>query len=188
MELRVHGSIFFLLKKFVVHHYSDEMWNQLVKEAHPSCTEFEMTKNYPLSDIESIVSCASEHSGYSVNQLKEMFGEWLVPDLFKIYSSYLNPDWKTLDVLEHTEVVMHGAVRKLNSTANPPILNVLRVSDTLTMIDYHSKRKMGSLAVGIIRGIANYYNEAHLFRIFSTTDPDAERVQIKVETVTNAAV
>jgi hypothetical protein len=45
----------------------------------------------------------------------------------------------------------------LNSTANPPILNVTKISNNLLMIDYFSKRKMGDLAVGIIKGIAKFY-------------------------------
>ena len=76
---------------------------------------------------------------------------------------------------------MHGAVRRLNSTANPPILNVSQVNDKLLIVDYHSRRKMASLAIGIIRGIAEYYGESQSVKIISMTDPDDERVQIRLE-------
>ncbi len=49
------------------------------------------------------------------------------------------------------------------------------------MIDYFSKRKMGALAVGIIKGIATYYNEQDKIEIKSMSDPEDERVQIRVE-------
>lgn len=176
----IHGSLFFLLRKFIIHHYSEDMWRQLNMEAHTS-DEFETTKSYPLSDILSLISKASQHMGISVTEIEERFGEYLVPDLFKLYSNYLNPAWKTFDVLLHTERVMHGAVRNLNSTAHPPILNVSQVNEHLLIIDYHSKRKMASLAVGIIKGIANYYNERDKVHVKPTTEPDAERVQIRVE-------
>ncbi len=114
---------------------------------------------------------------------QEQFGEYLVPDLFKLYADFLRPEWKTFDVLLYTETIMHGAVRKLNSAASPPVLNVTKVNNKLLIIDYYSKRRMGALAIGIIKGIAKYFNESDLVFITSTTDPDAERVQIRVEFV-----
>ena len=62
-------------------------------------------------------------------------------------------------MVEHTERVKHGALRKLNSTANPPILNVTRVNSHKLIVYYFSKRRMGSLAVGIIKDIAKFYKE-----------------------------
>lgn len=177
---QIHGSMFFLLKKFVIHNYSEDMWHQLNIEAHTK-GEFETTKSYPMSEILGIIGSASQHMGISVTELEEKFGEYLVPDLFKLYGNYLNPGWKTFDVLLNTERVMHGAVRNLNSTAHPPILNVSLVNENLLIIDYHSKRKLGSLAVGIIKGIAGYYQEKELIAVKPTTESDAERVQIRVE-------
>lgn len=42
---------------------------------------------------------------------------------------------------------------------------------------------MGSLAIGIIKGIAKYYHEETNIVIESTTVPDDERVQIQVSYV-----
>ncbi len=180
---RVHGSIFFLLKKYVKYSYSEEMWLQLNREANIDESKYEITKNYPISDILAIIARASVHTGYTGNELQEMFGQYLVPDLFKLYGSYLSPAWKTFDVLENTERVMHGAVRKLNSTATPPILNVMKVNNNVLIIDYFSERKMSCLALGIIKGIAKYYNETDTIKVFAMTDAEAERVQIKVERI-----
>ncbi|MCD6019534.1 MAG: hypothetical protein K0S53_2655 [Bacteroidetes bacterium] len=176
----LHGSMFSLLKKFVTHTYSEDMWHQLTNEAHTT-GNFETTKSYPMSDILAIIKSASHHTGLSVIEIEEKFGEYLVPDLFKMYGSYLNPSWKTFDVLLNTERVMHGAVRHLNSAAHPPILNVSQVNEHLLIIDYYSKRKLASLAVGIIKGIADYYKEKESIAVKPTTEPDAERVQIRVE-------
>lgn len=180
-QSRVHGSIFFLLKKFVLHIYSEPIWQQFLAETGRDKTfEYVITESYPIEDIISIVAAASKYSGLSGHAIQEKFGEWLVPDLFQVYSTYVNPSWKTYDVLIHTEKVFHGAVRNLNSTANPPVLHVSVVRDDFLIIDYYSKRKMGSLAVGIIKGIAKYYKEDDKIEITPTTDPDAERVQIRV--------
>lgn len=177
---KVHGSIFFLLKKYVNSSFAEGTWDRLVTLSGAS-GDYELTLNYPMQEIGSIVAAASQLTGISPHEIQERFGAYLVPDLFKLYGNYLRPEWKTFDLLINTEHVMHGAVRKLNSSANPPVLNVTKVSEKLLIIDYHSKRKMSALAIGIIKGIAAYFGESKLINIKPISDPDAERVQIRVE-------
>lgn len=179
--LKIHGSIFFLLKKYVEKHITNMSWEMLLTEAKPSDYTFDVTKSYPLTDMNAIIDAASKNTGLSAHQLKENFGEFMVPDLFRLYSNYMRPEWKTFDVLENTEKVMHGAVRNLNSSAEPPVLSVNKVHEKLLIIDYYSKRRMGALAVGIIKGIATFYNEHHNIIITPTSNPEDERVQIRVE-------
>lgn len=181
MQTSVHGSIFFLLKKYIDHSFGFGAWDDILAKSKTTQTNFDITRAYPLEEIGAIIGTVSQMTGKSVNELKEAFGEYLVPDLFSLYKDYLQPHWRTLDVVEHTERVMHGAVRKLNSAADPPILNVTRVNKNKLMVDYFSRRKMGALAIGIIKGIARYYNEHEKIRLTLTTDPDAERVQIVIE-------
>ncbi len=178
--LKVHGSIFFLLKKYVDNNFPDGTWDALNTAAGTSGNYY-TTESYPLAEIGAIVSAASAATGIPVNDLKESFGIYLVPDLFQLYSNYLRPGWSTYDVLLHTENVMHGAVRKLNSTATPPVLNVTPLYNNILIIDYYSKRRMGALAVGIIKGIAAFYNEADEAIVIAKSDPDDERVQLRVE-------
>ncbi len=179
--LSIHGSIFFLLKKFIDHSFGLGHWEKILEESKTEHTNFDITRAYPIEEIAAIINAVSNRTGKSANELKEAFGIYLVPDLFQLYGSYLQPQWKTLDVVEHTERVMHGAVRKLNSAANPPILNVTRINENKLMVDYFSKRRMGALAVGIIKGIAKYFHEEQQIVITPTTDADAERVQLVIE-------
>ncbi|MDF3078737.1 MAG: hypothetical protein K0S09_2626 [Sphingobacteriaceae bacterium] len=177
---KVHGSIFFLLKKYVNAEFAAGTWDNLIKLSG-AVGEYELTYNYSLQEIGSIVAAASQLTGISHYNIQERFGEYLVPDLFKLYASYLRPEWKTFEVLMHTENVMHGAVRKLNSAANPPVLYVSKVNEKLLIIDYYSQRRMSALAVGIIKGIAKYFGESERINIKPMSDPDAERVQIRVQ-------
>ncbi len=178
---RVHGSIFFLLKKFIDRSLPEGSWAKLNESAGNGNMEFDITLNYDISHINNFLEAASELTGATKTELKEKFGEELVPDLMKVYSSYVKPEWRTYDILLYTETVMHGAVRHLNSTANPPILNVTKVGNDILMVDYFSKRRMGALAVGIIRGIARFYNESDKIKVIPLCDPNDERVQIRVE-------
>src|SRR5688572_1849446 len=180
-ELQVHGSMFFLLKKFIDDNYGDGTWLKLNQAAGITVPDYDIHKNYPASQMFSLIGAAADHSGFTENKLREKFGEHLVPDLLNIYKAYINPSWKTFEMLENTELVMHKAVRKQENKANPPVLNVSRVHDKLLIIDYYSKRKLASLAIGIIKGIAKFYNESEKINVIPMSSENDERVQIRIE-------
>ena len=75
-----------------------------------------------------------------------------------------------------------GRWRTADLTAEnaPPVLQVTRLSPDELLIDYVSKRRMGALAVGIVRGVAHYYDEADLIQVEPTTSENGERVRIRV--------
>ena len=122
-------------------------------------------------------------TGLSADELHEKFGEYLVPDLMYMYQRLLQPHWGTLDMLEHTESTMHRQVRTEHVENAPPVLHVTRVSPDELFIDYVSKRRMGALAVGIVRGVAKYYDEADLIQVEPTTSENGEQVRIRVRRV-----
>jgi len=179
--LQIHGSMFFLLNQFVVRNYGNDTWLQLTEAAGAGEAPHDIHKNYPAAEMFSILSAASKLTHLSENDLKQKFGEYLVPPLLGMYKQHINPDWKTFEMLENTELVMHKAVRKQENQASPPVLNVSRVHDKLLIIEYFSKRRMASLAVGIINGIAKYYGESDKVKAIPVSDLDEERVQIRVE-------
>lgn len=180
-ELTLHGSVFLLLKRFVETEYGADNWQNILRACNLSRKIYELHQNYPLADMQAMILEAGILTGLSESDLKEKFGEKMAPDLMTMYKRYADPSWKTFELLEYTEMVMHKAVRKEESTANPPIINVSRVHDKLLIIDYYSERRMGSLAVGLIKGIARYYNEEKKVTVLPLSNPNDERVQIRVE-------
>lgn len=181
-EDNMHGSIFVFLKRFVEQNYDYSTWVKLLEQAgidRPG--GYQMHEMYPTQELETIVATASDATGLSVYTLHELFGEFLVPDLLLIYKKYINPSWRTYEMLLYTEESMHGAVRNEDNRATPPVLSVKKVGNKTLIIDYHSKRRMAGVAIGIIKGIAQYYHESELVTIIPVTQPEEERVQIKVE-------
>lgn len=173
--------MFFLLNQFIVRNYGNETWLQLTKAAGIAESPHDIHKNYPAKEMFDMLNAASQLTHLSENKVKEKFGEYLVPPLLSMYKQHIHEEWKTFEMLENTEMVMHKAVRKQETEAAPPVLHVSRIHDKLLLIDYFSKRKMGSLAVGIVRGIAKYYNESDKITIVPVSELDEERVQIRVE-------
>jgi len=177
----MHGSIFTFLKRFVESKYDYSTWVKILESTGIQHSGYQMHEMYPTQELVKIVGAVSELSGATPHELQEQFGAFLVPDLLMIYKKYVNPSWRTFDLLLHTEEYMHGAVRTNDQRTNPPRLSVKKVSPKLLLIDYHSKRQMASVAIGIVKGIANYFNEADQVTIRSMTSPDSENVQLRVE-------
>jgi hypothetical protein len=176
----VHGSIFNLLKRFVQTQYDHSTWLRLVELSGLHSADFEMSEVYPDAHMYALVGQAAEMTGIPAVQLQEKFGEFLVPDLMLVYKRYVQPGWGTLEMIEHTEDAMHGAVRRDAPGTRPPILHVTRLSEKELEIEYESERRMGALAVGIIRGLAAYFDEADEIEVEPLTGENQEKVIIRV--------
>lgn len=177
----MHGSIFVFLKRYVEGTYDYSTWVKIMESTGINRTGYQMQEMYPTQELAKIVGAVSTISGKTPHAVQEEFGTFLVPDLLMIYKRYIKPGWGTFDMLLHTEVSMHGAVRSQDNRSNPPRLSVNKVSPKLLIIDYYSKRRMASVGIGIVKGIASYFNEADRVTVIPATSPDAERVQLRVE-------
>lgn len=178
---KMHGSIFVFLKRYVESNYDYSTWLKLLESAKISRKSYEMHEMYPTQEIYDIVLKASEMTGASPYNLQEKFGEFLVPDLLLIYKKYINPAWKTYEMILHTEGAMHSAVKKEDGRTRPPVLFVSKVGEKVLYVDYYSKRRMAGVAIGIIKGIAKYYNESDQVKVIPLSKPEDERVQIRIE-------
>lgn len=180
-EDRMHGSFFVLLKRFVESQYGYSTWVNLLEAAGIKQAPYQMGETYPTSEIAAIVGKTSVLMGVPPHQLMEKFGESLVPDLLMMYKKYMHPEWRTYDMLLNTEAAMHAAVRKEDGRATPPLLLVTKKGSRQLIVDYYSKRRMGGVAVGIIKGIAKHYEESDKIEVTLLTPVGEERVQIRVD-------
>ncbi|GAB3538073.1 hypothetical protein GCM10027443_32260 [Pontibacter brevis] len=180
-EDRMHGLIFVLLKRFVENEYDYSTWVKLLDAAGIRHEPYQMHEMYPTSEIFTIVQTASETTGIPSHQLMEKYGVFLVPDLLLVYKKYVNLEWRTYDLLLNTERAMHGAVRTEDNRTSPPMLLVTKKGSRQLIVDYYSKRRMAAVAVGIIKGIARYYDESDKVAVTLLTPIEKERVQIRVD-------
>lgn len=180
-EDRMHGSIFVLLKRFIESTYNYSTWVNLLEEAGITQPAYDMREMYPTRDLIAIVNAAAAQNGVPANNLLEQFGEFLVPDLLLVFKKYVQPEWCTYEMLQYAESHMHGAVRAADNRTNPPLLLVTKKGSRQLIVDYHSRRRMAGMAVGIIKGIAKYYNESDVVEVKRLTPVNEERVQIQVD-------
>ena len=155
----MHGIIFAELQKFVDHALGPQAWAQLTADAGLGRTAFLATSAYPDDQLTALVAAAVRRTGIPAAQLLRQFGEFIVPDLVKVFGAFVKREWTALDLLEHTEEVIHKAVRLQTPNANPPRLRIARISPTQVKIEYSSSRRLCAVAHGIIRGVAKHYGE-----------------------------
>jgi predicted hydrocarbon binding protein len=155
----MHGTIFFELKKYVETKLGNEAWSKLLSESGLKARNYEVMAEYPDSEAIQLSVTASRITGVPVRAILEDFGEFIARDLLQMYAGVIQPDWKTLDVIEHTEDQIHNVVRLHNRHAHPPNLKCVRASVNEVVIHYSSARKMCDLAKGITKGLAKQYQE-----------------------------
>jgi predicted hydrocarbon binding protein len=155
----MHGVIFAEMKKYVETRIGGDTWNDLLIRSGLGERTYTASQPYPDEEAIALVSTASRITGMPVPAILEDFGEFIVPDLAKTYKVMIRPSWKTLDLIENTESIIHRVVRVAYRGATPPILQSNRISPDEVVVVYQSPRKMCALARGIVKGIAKLYDE-----------------------------
>jgi len=156
----MHGAIFTELQKFATNAFGADVWRQVCDAAGVGPRVYLPVATYPDSEAIALVGAASQLSGKSAGELLGAFGEHLVAPLVRTYSSLVKPEWRTLDLLEHTESTIHRVVRVRQPDTTPPQLVCDRVSPDEVVIHYGSPRRLCPLAIGLIRGVARHYSES----------------------------
>jgi predicted hydrocarbon binding protein len=155
----MHGLIFTELQKYVMKKYDFATWQLLLLQSGLGDKLYLPTQVYPDKEVFGIVTTASKVTGLEVAVILEDFGKFLVPDLVKVFASFVKPEWKTLDMLENIENTIHKAVRAKEPQATPPKLVCKRIASNKVEIIYTSNRKICPLAIGLIKGVAEHYDE-----------------------------
>ena len=147
-------------RQYVTDRLGRDAWFPLAESAGVPPENHRLDGLYPDEQIVALVLAASRLTGQPLAQVLEDFGIFIAPALLRVYAPLIDPAWRTLDVIEHTEDTIHTVVRARMEGAAPPALLARRVSPAEVQIDYRSTRGLCSLAEGIARGMAIHFGEA----------------------------
>jgi hypothetical protein len=154
----MHGIIFTALKKYVRTRLGDEAWTNLRTAAGLGDRIYLPVQAYPDEEMTSLIQTVAHLSGISEPQLLEDFGKSLAPEFLGLYRPLIQPEWRTLDLLEHLDRI-HSAARTNNPGAAPPVLKIERPEPGRVVIWYRSERKWCAFGRGLILGVAAHYND-----------------------------
>ena len=155
----MHGIVFGELKQYVTARLGPDAWDQLLADAMIGPKLYLAVQDYPDEEIGAILQAASKRTALDPSAILQDFGEFIGPHLMRMYHASIQPSWKTLDVIEHTEERIHKMVRWQHRGARPPYLATTRRSEDEIVIHYSSARRLCSFAKGIAFGIAQHYRE-----------------------------
>ena len=156
----VHGLIFFYIQKFADSAApGTTSWSGARASVATGSARYLPSGVYPDAEAVDLLQALAESTGRSLADTLEQFGRFLAPHLMKVASRHVDPAWRTLDLIEHTETIIHAMIRSANPGALPPVLETVRPAlDELHLI-YGSRRQLCPLARGLMRGIAAQYHE-----------------------------
>ena len=156
----MHGLIFFYLQKFAdVAAAGSTSWKGIRASTTTSAAKYLPSGVYPDADAVAILSTIAETTDRPLPTILEEFGQFLAPHLIKVAGPVVDPSWRTLDLIENTEAIIHAMVRAKNPGAAPPVLETVRQSPDELHLVYNSARRLCPLAVGLMRGMAAHYGE-----------------------------
>lgn len=155
----MHGFIFTRLERFVAGSLDAGPWPALLLDAGVGERAYVPVASYPAHELRDIVVAAARRSGLGVDRVLFDFGRFLAPDLLRNYRHLLAPDWRTLDVLEHTDRVIHAAIRGTRRDATTPRIAVMRASGS-AVVTYQSPHGLCAMGRGIVVGIADHFGES----------------------------
>jgi len=94
-----------------------------------------------------------------VAQVLEDFGAFVAPALVQLYGNLLEPDWGTIEIVEHSSKTIHKALAANDDAMEPPDISCVRKSANMLVVNYESPRRWCAFAVGLIRGLAKHFDE-----------------------------
>ena len=174
----MHGVIFSELQKYAEVKHGKEAWSALLEKAGLRNRVYLPVQEYPDADVAAIVVAASTVTGLPVSAVLQDFGEFIAPDLLKMFGHLLWPEWKTIDVIDNTEGTVHTVVRVKNPGARPPQLHTTRRGPDEVVLNYTSPRQMCALAIGIGKGLAKHFNEKIVITQTACMHKGANRCEI----------
>lgn len=179
----MHGIVFGELKQYVTARFGPSAWSELLEEARIGPKLYLAIQEYPDEELGAILQAASIRTGLHTAEILQDFGDFIGPHLVRMYRMYIQPEWRTLDVIEHTEERIHRMVRLQHRGARPPYLSTTRRNEHEIIIHYASERRLCSLAKGIAMGIARHYGEPVEIRDLTCMHTGAATCEILVRRV-----
>ncbi|WP_226007972.1 heme NO-binding domain-containing protein [Natrinema salinisoli] len=178
----MHGIILKGLKDFTIEQYDEATWNRIRDEADVERRLYVPVTEYPDEHVFELVTTASEISGVDPPILLRAFGRFLVPQLVQTYGVHVEKDWDGLELIENVEEYIHMALRaKDMADFTPPAVDARRLDENRVVVRYNSDRQLCEVAIGILVGIGEFYDESYTVTESQCMHDGAPKCEIVVE-------
>jgi len=170
----VKGTIIRCLQEMVEEKFGREAWAGIMQEVGYNAKRI-WVASHDLADDEAIkiFQTACHRLGLSLEQAADAFGEYWVgayaPRIYRsVYSKYR--DAKSF-ILGMNDVHRQATAWLVNS--RPPRFDYDWQDERTLLVTYHSHRGLIDIMIGLIRGVAKFFNEP-----ITVTRVDAEHARV----------
>jgi len=152
------GVILRCLQEIVENRYGKDVWEEALKKA-----DVEDLKVLPVDNIDDSIALAifknlCEITGEGVQGIAEEFGRyWINVYSQRLYKTFYNESDTAMDFILKIDEI-HQIMTK-NIGTNPPRFKYEWKDDRTLLMKYKSRRNLIDLAVGLLKGVAEYYGE-----------------------------
>lgn len=154
------GVVFTEFVEMVEDKFSMEMADSILESCNlASGGSYTAVGSYDAGEILALVTALSEASGIPIGDLVRTFGKHLFGRLVAGHPAVVQNLNSSLDLLVGVENHIHIEVRKLYPNAELPSFQVERHSEDRITMHYDSSRPLAVLALGLIEGCAEHFNE-----------------------------
>lgn len=153
---RMDGFILVELERFIVTALGSGAWSGLLRKVELGDRVYDPGSSYPAHELREIVVAASRSTGVAVDRILFDFGRFAAPDLVRNYRHLLEPNWRTLDLIENANDLLSRFAGQ--SEPDGFGLEVERIERAVTII-YRSPLALCAMGRGIIVGLADHYGE-----------------------------
>ncbi|MDH4074803.1 MAG: heme NO-binding domain-containing protein [Acidimicrobiia bacterium] len=151
------GVIFNVVEEVVTDLWSDDLWDQVIEGAGVTGA-YTALGDYPDADLHALVASASALSGIEPPDLLRAIGRRALPQLIDRLPDAAAGAGDAETLLRRVNDIIHPEVLKLYPDAIPPVFEFVE-SPAGLQVTYRSARRLGQLAVGLIEGCGDRFDQ-----------------------------
>ena len=92
----MHGLIFLQFQKFAQKHGGLAAWEGLLREAQLPIKSYSPARAYADEEVSALVGAASRLLNMPAGAVLEAFGEFLAPELIRLYGKLIEPETSSI--------------------------------------------------------------------------------------------
>ncbi|MBF0399879.1 MAG: heme NO-binding domain-containing protein [Magnetococcales bacterium] len=157
----MHGIIFLALEDFLESRSGKGAWARAMREANLVEQSFSPDRFYPDEGAADLFAASAKVLKLPMGETLEQLGCHMSPGLIEMGRSMglIQPEWRTLDILERLNKDILSAFRTDGTGLKPPDIRTYRLKYGEIAAAYVSDRRLCQLFKGIVKGVGAFFNE-----------------------------
>ncbi|MGH8353458.1 MAG: heme NO-binding domain-containing protein [Pseudomonas sp.] len=154
------GMVFTEFLEMIEQRYSPELADQILTETQlANDGAYTAVGYYPHEEMLALVTALSRHTGSSVAELVQAYGEHLFQRFVALYPQMFQDRDDAFSLLARVDGQIHQEVRKLYPQAQLPSFEIAEHTERRLVLIYRSSRPLADLAEGLIRACIQHYRQ-----------------------------